>query len=351
MKFRIVAILLLVATLLAACSTATPTSTPTSTSGAPTAGPTAPTAQPTVAPTTTQKQEEEPVDLFGALFPVDGQIPKKREMANIVKALKGQAGLISEITYTWEAGRASMEVLAGRYDDYHELVAPEESPLQMVYGESEYYNYILYLPEGYDPADTEKKWPVIYFFHGYGKQGDNLDVLLPEGPTRYIEKGGKLDAILIVPQCPADSHWADDNREVTKLVKFVPEMTAKYNIDTDRMYLTGLSMGGRCTWKLALAMPDMFAAIAVICGRTETYNFDTVQNMPIWMFHGALDDTVDFNNVNTILTKLYEHEHRYYKVTAFPSAMHNIWHTVYDRPEVYDWLLNQSLTNNAEQAE
>lgn len=291
------------------------------------------------------------MDLFGALFPVDGQIPKKREMANIVKALKGQAGLISEITYTWEAGRASMEVLAGRYDDYHELVAPEESPLQMVYGESEYYNYILYLPEGYDPADTEKKWPVIYFFHGYGKQGDNLDVLLPEGPTRYIEKGGKLDAILIVPQCPADSHWADDNREVTKLVEFVPEMTAKYNIDTDRMYLTGLSMGGRCTWKLALAMPETFAAIAVICGRTETYNFDTVQNMPIWMFHGALDDTVDFNNVNTILTKLYEHEHRYYKVTAFPSAMHNIWHTVYDRPEVYDWLLNQSLTNNAEQAE
>ena len=132
------------------------------------------------------------MDLFGSLFPVDGQILKKRDLVKVVKELYGQAGRISEITYTWEKGRAAMEVLAGRYDDYHELEVPEESPLQMVYNESEYYNYILYLPEGYDPEDTEKKWPVIYFFHGYGKQGDDLSVLLPEGPTRYINKGGKL---------------------------------------------------------------------------------------------------------------------------------------------------------------
>lgn len=348
MKIRIVATLLLVATLMAACTTADPTQT--TTTGAPTAAPTNPTTQPTVAPTTTTKQEEASLDL-GSLYPVDGQIPNKREISKIVKALKDQVGMISEINYTWENGRESMEVLAGRYDEYHDLIAPEESPLQMVYGESEYYNYILYLPEGYDPADTEKKWPVIYFFHGYGKQGDNLSVLLPEGPTRYINKGGKLDAILIVPQCPGDSHWADDDREVKKLVKFVPEMSEKYNIDTDRMYLTGLSMGGRCTWKLALAMPDTFAAIAVICGRTNTYEFDTIQTMPVWMFHGALDETVDFGNVNSILTKLHEFEHRYYKLTVFPTSMHNIWHTVYDRAEVYDWLLNQSLTNNAENAE
>lgn len=340
MKLRLIATLLLAAMLLTACATA-PAQTE-----APTTEPSATQTAPTTTPITTTQPEEEPVDLFGSLFPVDGQIPKKRDLVDIVKGLYGQAGRISEITYTWKDGRASMEVLSGSYDKYYDMEAPAESPLQMVYNESEYYNYILYLPEGYDPADTEKKWPVIYFFHGYGKQGDDLSVLLPEGPTRYINNGGKLDAILIVPQCPGDSHWADDNREVNKLVHFVPEMSEKYNIDTDRVYLTGLSMGGRCTWKLALAMPGTFAGIAVICGRTETYNFDTVQNMPIWMFHGALDDTVDFNNVNLILTKLHQHQHSYYKVTVFPSAMHNIWHTVYDRPEVYDWLLSQSLTNN-----
>lgn len=336
MKLRLIALLLLAATMLTACTTA-PTTT-------------APNTQPTTVPTTTQP-EEETVDLFGSLFPVDGKIPNKNEYKEIVKGLYGQAGRITEITYTWKDGRPAMEVLSGRYDEYHELEAPEESPLQMVYGESEYYNYILYLPEGYDPEDTEKKWPVIYFFHGYGKQGDNLDVLLPEGPTRYINKGGKLDAILIAPQCPGNSHWADTNDEVEKLIHFVPEMSEKYNIDTDRMYLTGLSMGGRCTWKLALAMPDTFAAIAVVCGRTDTYTFDTIQDMPIWMFHGTADDTVDFINVNAILGKLYQFEHSYYKVTVFPSALHNIWHTVYDRADVYEWLLSQSLTNNQAEAE
>ena len=345
MKLRLISLLLLAATMLTACTAAPATTLPQTTP------PPTYTTAPTTAPTTTTQPEEEPVDLFGSLFPVDGQILKKRDLVKVVKELYGQAGRISEITYTWEKGRAAMEVLAGRYDDYHELEVPEESPLQMVYNESEYYNYILYLPEGYDPADTEKKWPVIYFFHGYGKQGDDLSVLVSEGPTRYINKGGKLDAILIVPQCPGNSHWADTNDEVNKLVHFVPEMSEKYNIDTDRMYLTGLSMGGRCTWKLALAMPETFAAIAVVCGRTETYNFDTIQNMPIWMFHGALDDTVDFTNVNWILEKLHAHEHRYYKVTVFPSAMHNVWDTTYNRPEVYDWLLNQSLTNNQAEAE
>ena len=87
-------------------------------------------------------------------------------------------------------------------------------------------------------------------------------------------------------------------------------MTEKYNIDTNRMYLTGLSMGGRCTWKLALAMPDTFAAIAVVCGRTNTYEFETIADMPIWMFHGVKDDTVSFDNINKILPVLEEKNHR-----------------------------------------
>lgn len=347
MKLRLIALLLLTATLLTACATAPATTAAPTTQ--PTATPTQPTTAPTTVPTTSQP-EEEPVDLFGSLFPVDGQIPKKRELVEIVEELYGPAARINEINYTWTQGRASMEVLSGRYDDYNDVTAPEESPLQLIYGESEFYNYVLYLPEGYDPADTEKKWPVIYFFHGISEMGSNLNELLPYGPLRYINGGGKIDAIVIAPQCPEDSHWADHDVEEEKLVQFVPEMSAKYNIDTDRMYLTGLSMGGRCSWKLALAMPDTFAAIAVVCGRTNTYDFSEIKNMPVWMFHGCLDETVPFYNVNAILTKLQEYEHRYYKLTVFPSGMHNIWNTVYERAEVYDWLLSQSLTNNQENA-
>lgn len=343
MKIRYLAALLLIAMLLTACGG---NQTNTTTGSAQGPAPTGTTSQP--APT---EGEDEIVDLFGALYPEDGTIPRSKDLVELVQKLADNTPRISQINYTWKNGRVSMEVLAGTYDEHHQYEVPEESPLQLLYGESELYNYVLYLPDGYDPADTETKWPVIYFFHGIGEIGSDLNKLLPYGVLRYLGNGGKLDAIVIAPQCPEGSHWADTNDEVIKLQQFVPEMTEKYNIDTDRMYLTGLSMGGRCTWKLALAMPESFAAIAVICGRTDTYEFETLQNMPIWLFHGAQDGTVSFNNITkNILPVLEEKDHRYYKLTVFPTMSHEIWNTVYDRVDVYDWLLNQSLSNNQEQA-
>ena len=335
MKIRLFAVLLIIAMLFSACSTA---------------GETPAGSQPDVSSTPQPTEgEEETLDIFGTLYPKDGTIPRGKDIVEYVKTLADNTSRISEINYTWINGRPSMEIMAGSYDEYHTYEAPAESPLQLIYNESEYYNYVLYLPDGYDPADTEKKWPVIFFFHGIGERGSDLNVLLPYGVLRYLGNGGKLDAIVIAPQCPAESHWADTNAEVEKLDDFVPEMTGKYNIDTDRMYLTGLSMGGRCTWKLALAMPDAFAAIAVVCGRTDTYEFETLQNMPIWLFHGVQDGTVSFNNITkNILPVLDEKDHRYYKLTIFPTMGHEIWNTVYDRVDVYDWLLTQSLSNNAQ---
>ena len=341
MKKRIFSVLLITALMLATCTACRPEDTVMESDSSETQQESN-TEQP--------PKEEEAVDLFGSLFPKEGNIPGKKQIVSLAKELASNTSRITEINYTFKSGKTSMEVLAGHYDEYQETAAPEESPLQLVYEDSEYYNYVLYLPEGYDPADTETKWPIIYFFHGIGEIGNDLSVLLHYGPLRYLNNGGRLDAIVIAPQCPVNSHWADTDTEVEKLVKFVPEMSEKYNIDTDRMYLTGLSMGGRCTWKLALAMPDAFAAIAVICGRTNTYEFDTIQNMPVWMFHGAQDATVSFDNVNKILKELDANDHRYYKVTVFPQQGHDIWNYVYDRPEVYDWLLSQSLSGNLAKA-
>lgn len=333
MKIRVLAMVLLAALLLSACGSNVATNPST----------TAPTTVPTTAPT---QEGEETVDYFAELYPVEGQIPSKKQISELVKGMAKDSNRITEINYTWKKGKVTMEVMAGNADKYLDMTPPEENLLQLVYDENEFYNYVLYLPEDYDPNDTETKWPVIFFFHGIGERGSDLEVLLPYGPLRYINKGGKLDAIVIAPQCPETSHWADDDTEEEKLVQFVPQMVEKYNIDTDRMYLTGLSMGGRCTWKLALAMPDTFAAIAVICGRTNTYEFETIQTLPIWMFHGVQDDTVDFSNITSILKRLYQKEHKYYKLTILPHWGHEIWSTVYDSPEVYDWLLSQSRTEN-----
>jgi predicted peptidase len=95
-------------------------------------------------------------------------------------------------------------------------------------------------------------------------------------------------------------------------------------------------------------MPGTFAAMAVICGRTNTYEFETLNNMPIWMFHGAKDSTVSFDReiVKNILPTLNEKNYEYYKLTVFPTMGHEIWNAVYDRVDVYDWLLSHSLTDN-----
>ena len=351
MKKSLLAALLLVCMLLSACTTVSPEVTEGSTKEPPAQTTQASqTTQATDSESPTEGEKEEEVDHFAALFPQDSNIPKKKEIVRTVKELADDTSRISEINYTWKRGKTSMEILSGVYDEFENLQSPQENPLQLVYDESEFYNYVLYLPEGYDSADTETKWPVIYFFHGIGESGSNLEDLLPYGVLKYLTSGGQLEAIVIAPLCPGDSHWADTDVEEEKLVQFVPEMTAKYNIDTDRMYLTGLSMGGRCTWKLALAMPDTFAAIAVVCGRTNTYEFDTIQDMPIWMFHGAQDGTVSFDNINKILPELAANDHRYYKLTVYPHMGHDIWNTVYARSDLYDWLLAQSRSNNQAQA-
>lgn len=173
MKLRLLAVILVFSLLLTACAA--------NTTDAPTAGSTqepvtAADTQPgdaTGAEPDPTEGEEENLDIFGVLYPEDGTIPRGKELIEYAQQLAENTSRISQIEYTWRNGRPSMEVLAGTYDEYHTYEVPAESPMELVYGESEYYNYVLYLPDGYDPADTAKKWPVIYFFHGIGERGDD----------------------------------------------------------------------------------------------------------------------------------------------------------------------------------
>lgn len=293
------------------------------------------------APETEEKQE----DVFAAFFPnkPDGSIPDGKTMNELAGRLAGGVpGRLTEVTYTYKDGKISMEILAGIRDIQKRENTEEGEGLEFVYDEGGYYNYLLYLPEGYDPEDREKKWPVIYFFHGIGEKGSDLQELTAYGVPKYILDGGMLEAIMIAPQCPEDSHWADTDVEEERLKLFIGENKGKYRIDEDRIYATGLSMGGRCAWKQMLAMPDTFAAALVVCGRTNTYDFSEILDVPVWMFHGALDDTVAFANVNRIVTQLYGQGHHYFKLTVYPYLSHDSWSSVYVRPDIYEWLLAQT---------
>ena len=144
--------------------------------------------------------------------------------------------------------------------------------------------YLIYLPKDYDQKDS---WPVLLFLHGSGERGDNLDLVKKHGPPKLIGAGKQFPFIVVSPQCPNGRWW-----EAVELATLLDEIVEKYKVDQDRIYVTGLSMGGFGTWSLAEYQPNRFAAIVPICGGGEVYWSETLAHIPAWVFHGAKDSAV-----------------------------------------------------------
>ncbi|MFN8420807.1 MAG: alpha/beta hydrolase-fold protein, partial [Anaerolineae bacterium] len=150
-------------------------------------------------------------------------------------------------------------------------------------------DYLLYLPAKYE-RETETRYPLILFLHGSGERGSDLNLVRKYGLTKKIEKGVDFPFIVIAPQCPAGSTWAF---ELDSLNVLLNQIVSFYRVDPKLLYLTGLSLGGNGTWCMAQRFPGQFAAIAPICGRgTGRSMVSPLQDTPIWVFHGALDDVV-----------------------------------------------------------
>jgi len=157
-----------------------------------------------------------------------------------------------------------------------------------------------------------------------------------------IEQGKNFPFILVSPQCPLGQRW--DPLELSVLLDKIEE---DYRVDTSRVYITGLSMGGEGTWKLAFAEPHRFAAIAPVCGRTDSYYLDAgiLKNMPTWVFHGAKDDVVPITESERLVNALKEAGSTV-KFTIYPEANHNAWTETYNNEELYKWLLAHKLGEN-----
>ena len=148
------------------------------------------------------------------------------------------------------------------------------------------YQHALHVPAAYK-NDAEKKWPMLVFLHGSGERGDVLDLVKMHGPPKLVEGGQDLPFITVSPQCPLGENWLP-----RQVVDLVDSLSAVYRVDPDRIYLTGLSMGGFGTWDLAARYPHKFAAIAPICGGGDPATASRFAHLPTWVFHGALDSSV-----------------------------------------------------------
>lgn len=195
------------------------------------------------------------------------------------------------------------------------------------------YGYILQKPE-----NLKEKKPLLIFLHGSGEKGTDLEKVKSHGPLKYIQNN-KIDAYILAPQCPENEYWESESLHflIQKIIK-------ENNIDSNRVYLTGLSMGAWGAWNLAFAHPETFAALVPICGfvdRVPMIENCKIANIPTRIFHGLMDDVVDANYSITIYKKLKTCS-KDIELTLFDDANHDSWTRVYDNSKIYEWMFQQS---------
>ncbi len=194
------------------------------------------------------------------------------------------------------------------------------------------YNYLLYLPDNYQTGQN-KEFPLIISLHGASLRGSNLNLLKKYGLPNLIEKGEKFDFIIASPQCPEGLYWDSQNW----FDNLFTELTSKYRIDTNRIYLTGMSMGGFGTWNIAMEYPDKFAAIVPLCGGGNISKVCRLNHVPVWVFHGTNDSIVPIKRSEVLVNKLKQCGGSV-KFTRLKGKGHAIqW--VYEDQRIYVWML------------
>jgi predicted peptidase len=196
--------------------------------------------------------------------------------------------------------------------------------------------YALHIPE-----NTKEKKPLIIFLHGSGEKGTDIEKVKVHGPFKYI-KNHELDAYILAPQCPENEEW---NSEV--LYRLILKIQKENNIDSNRIYLTGLSLGGWGTWNFAFAHPDMFAGIVPISGFVDLIQLEEackIAAIPTRVFHGLMDDVVNPDYAIAIYKELKKCNGNV-ELTIFDDAGHDSWSRVYDNQEIYDWMFKQIKTD------
>jgi predicted peptidase len=203
-------------------------------------------------------------------------------------------------------------------------------------------NYLLELPEDYE-ENNDKKFPLLLFLHGMGERGDDLSMLYSNGIPKLIVEGAKFPFITVMPQCPETSFWTEESKSLKMLIDDVIE---NHNVDKNRIYITGLSMGGYGTYEMLARYPDLFAAAIPICGGIGSMysrmNLLQLKDVPLWIFHGKIDDVVPVKESENIYETLRSIGAEDLHITIYPELKHDSWTRTYANHEVYDFLLKHS---------
>jgi predicted peptidase len=199
-------------------------------------------------------------------------------------------------------------------------------------------NYLIGLPADYE-ENTIKEFPLLIFLHGSGERGNDINKVKKHGPPSFIDSKPDFPFITLSPQCPENTRWNIDD-----LQYLFEDIVKNYRVDTNRVYLTGLSMGGFGTWAWASQFPEQFAAIAPICGGGDIQFAKYLLKTPIWAFHGDADPIVPVTRTIEMIEAINKAGGSA-NMTIYKGIGHDSWVETYKNEELYQWLLDQSLLN------
>ena len=203
------------------------------------------------------------------------------------------------------------------------------------------YDYLFQIPRGYN--DFSGPQPLLIFLHGAGERGTDPRSLERKAPAFFAKKtfGDRETSyfpfLVVTPICP-DARW-EPHRVITLLDQVLAENRFRFQVDPDRIYLTGYSMGGFGTFETAMEYPDRFAAIAPVAGGGEPDKAEKLLDVAVWVFHGADDTTVPVPSSALVVERMRELGHKDVAMTTLPWAGHGIVQKVYGKDDLYRWLL------------
>lgn len=213
----------------------------------------------------------------------------------------------------------------------------------------ETYAYSVFVPPDYTPDRT---WPVILFLHGSGERGDDgfrQTVIGIGSALRWNHE--RVPAVVVMPQCRKDQAWVGPMGEMA--LRCLEKTSREYRLDPDRIYLTGLSLGGQGVWHIAATFPNQFAAVVPICGFADwEHNTEVAEklaprlvNLPIWVFHGDADKSVPVESERELVALIRKAGSTKIEYTEYPGVGHNAWDKAYGDPELWKWLFAQHRTH------
>jgi predicted peptidase len=199
--------------------------------------------------------------------------------------------------------------------------------------------YRLFVPQNYD---KNRKYPLVLFLHGLGEKGtDNNKPLNNKAQGAMVFVSAKNQAenpcFMVVPQ--AESGWWPDY--IPSLAQLMADLPKEFSIDTDRLYVTGLSFGGTGTWHIIVRHPKLFAAAVPICGAGEANMASTIVGLPVWNFHTADDPTMKVQGSRVMIEAIRKAGGAPYYTEYAKGGHGSAWTRAFQEPNLVTWLMAQ----------